>query len=70
MGEWRPAQRLSVDMESFELGSLPAMTLPAKTVSLAEWCNASKENGNTKPKVAPRARYTLEFKQEAVGLVE
>lgn len=44
------------------------VTLPPKNVSLAECFNSSKEN--VKMTKTTRARYTLEFKQEAVRLVE
>jgi len=42
------------------------LTLPPKNVSLAECFNAFKENRDGK---TVRARYTLEFKQEAARLV-
>ena len=45
--------------------------MPLKNVSLAEGCTMQARNaGVTKPKAAPRARYTLKFKQGAVSLVE
>ena len=43
------------------------MTLPVKNVFLAEWFNSVKEKQMMK---TSRARYTLEFKQEAVRLVQ
>ena len=43
------------------------LTLPSRNVSLAMWFNPRKKNDMTK---TTRARYTLEFKQEAVRLVE
>ena len=43
------------------------VTLSLKNVSLAEWFNSDKKDGDDKN---PGARYTLEFKQEAVRLVE
>jgi hypothetical protein len=52
------------------------MTLPRKTSPLLMWCNRSKENDmTTKTSKATsttkvRARYTLEFKQEAVRRAE
>ena len=44
------------------------MTLSAKSVSLAEWCNSSKESGNDEDE--EQQGYTLEFKLESVRLVD
>ena len=43
------------------------LTLPLKNVSLAEWFNSDKENVNDEN---IKGAHTLEFKQEAVRLVE
>ena len=44
------------------------MTLSAKSVSLAEWCNSSKESGNDEDEEQPG--YTLECKLVSVRLVD
>ena len=44
------------------------MTLSAKSVSLAEWCNSSKKSGNDEDE--EQQGYTLEFKLESVRLVD
>ena len=47
------------------------MTLSLRNVSLAKWFNPDNENGNDAEKnSATRSRYSLEFKKEAVQLVE
>jgi transposase len=43
------------------------MTLPSESVSLAEWFNSGKENGNDEVKAT---HYTIEFKLEAVRMVK